>query len=53
MARKPGRLRRRFERVVLGTLMSLAAYFVERRLRRALGKHSLPHEERNDTAHIH
>jgi len=38
---------------VLGVMMGIAAYLVERRLRRFLGKHDSPHEERNDTAHIH
>lgn len=52
VARRPGRLWRGVERVVLGVMMGIAAYLVERRLRRFLGKHG-SHEERNDTAHIH
>jgi hypothetical protein len=52
-ARRPGRLWRGIERVVLGVMMGIAAYLVERRLRRFLGKHDSPHEERNDTAQLH
>jgi hypothetical protein len=34
--RRPGRTKRVLERVILGSLMSVGAYLVERRLRRAL-----------------
>jgi hypothetical protein len=51
-ARRPGRLWRGIERVVLGVMMGIAAYLVERRLKRALARHAPP-AENNDTAHIH
>jgi hypothetical protein len=46
-------VRRAVERIVLGAVMGLAAYLVDRRLRRALARHDLPPSESNDTVHIH
>jgi hypothetical protein len=51
--RRPGRLRLGFERLVLGAIMGVAAYLMERRLRKALFRHDPPPADRNDTVHIH
>jgi hypothetical protein len=37
-SRRPGRLRRFVERLVLGVVFGLATFVLERRLRKALGK---------------
>jgi hypothetical protein len=50
-SRRPGRARRYAERILLGALMSVAAFVVERRLRKALTKEPAP-EEPERTAEI-
>lgn len=43
---RPGRFRRWLDRTVLGLLMGVAIWFVERRLRKALGAASADDEAR-------
>jgi hypothetical protein len=49
--KRPGRVKRMVERLVLGAVMSVCAYLVDRRLRRAL-KASQTRRRTRPTAHV-
>jgi hypothetical protein len=46
--KRPSRLRIRIERIVLGAVMSIAVFVVERRLRKALGLGRTPEGAEED-----